>query len=47
MTDILLEHITHIEEISMFSKAYQEGKIPLNITKIAKHLKKDRKTVRK
>lgn len=47
MTDIVLEYITHIEEISMFSKAYQEGKIPLNITKIAKHLKKDRKTVHK
>jgi len=47
MTDIVLENITHVEDVLMFSKAYQEGKIPLNITKIAKHLKKDRKTVRK
>ena len=47
MTDILLEHIKDISEIVMFSKAYQEGKIVLNISKIAKHLKKDRKTVRK
>ena len=47
MTESVLETLTHIQEISLFSKAYQEGKISLNITKIAKHLKKDRKTVYK
>lgn len=41
MTDILLEDITDISEIVMFSKAYQEGKIVLYISKIFKHLKKD------
>lgn len=47
MTKILIEHITQLEDLLMFSKAYQKGMIQLNISKIAKHLKKDRKTVRK
>ncbi|MBS3986927.1 MAG: IS21 family transposase [Erysipelothrix sp.] len=47
MTKILIEHIRKLEDLLMFSKAYQKGMIQLNITKIAKHLKKDRKTVRK
>lgn len=47
MTKILLEQITNIEDIALFSKAYQEGLIQINITKVAKHLNKDRKTVKK
>src|SRR5690554_3072128 len=47
MTKILLEQITNIEDIALFSKAYQEGMIQINITKVAKHLNKDRKTVKK
>lgn len=47
MTQVLIEHISQLEDLLMFSKAYQKGMIQLNITKIAKHLKKDRKTVRK
>ncbi|VEU82467.1 hypothetical protein [Acholeplasma hippikon] len=40
MTKILLEQITNIEDIALFSKAYQEGLIQINITKVAKHLKR-------
>ncbi|CDR30213.1 Uncharacterised protein [Acholeplasma oculi] len=47
MTKILLEQITNIEDITIFSKAYQEGLIQINITKVSKHLNKDRKTVEK
>lgn len=47
MTKILIEQIRKLEDLLMFSKAYQKGMIQLNITKIAKHLNKDRKTVRK
>ena len=47
MTKILLEQITNIEDIAIFSKAYQEGLIQINISKVSKHLNKDRKTVKK
>lgn len=47
MTKVIIEFITKLDDLMMFSQAYQEGKIPLNITKIAKHLNKDRKTVYK
>jgi len=47
MTEVLIEEITKIEDLLMFSKAYEEGMIRLNISKLAKHLKKDRKTVKK
>lgn len=47
MTKILLEQITKLEDLTLFSKAFKEGLIQINITKIAKHLNKDRKTVKK
>ena len=47
MTGIILENITTINDLSMFSKAYKEGLIKVNISKIAKELNKDRKTIRK
>lgn len=47
MTGIILEKITSINDLSMFSKAYKEGLIKVNISKVAKELNKDRKTVRK
>lgn len=47
MTGIILENITSINDLSMFSKAYKEGLIKVNISKIAKELNKDRKTIRK
>ncbi len=47
MTGIILENITSVNDLSMFSKAYKEGLIKVNISKIAKELNKDRKTIRK
>ena len=40
MTAVILENITSINNLSMFSKAYMEGLIEVNISKIAKELKK-------
>jgi len=39
--------INKLEDLKYFSKAYKEGKIKLNISRIAIELKCDRKTVRK
>lgn len=47
MTGIILENITSVNDLSMLSKAYKEGLIKVNISKIAKELNKDRKTIRK
>lgn len=47
MTQTIIEHIEHIEDLLLFSKAYQEGLIKVNITKLAAHLGKDRKTIKK
>lgn len=47
MTGIILENITSINDLSMFSKAYKEGLIKVNISKLAKELNKDRKTIKK
>ena len=47
MTKVIIEQITKIEDLLMFSKAYKEGMISLNISKLANHLNKDRKTVKR
>lgn len=47
MTGIILENITHINDLAMFSKAYKKGLIKVNVSKLAKELNKDRKTIRK
>ena len=47
MTKVILEQITKIEDLLLFSKAYKEGLIKVNISKLAKELKKDRKTIKK
>lgn len=47
MTGIILENITSVNDLSMFSKTYKEGLIKVNISKIAKELNKDRKTIKK
>ena len=47
MTGIILENITNISDLSMFSKVYKEGLIKVNISKLAKELNKDRKTIKK
>lgn len=47
MTKIILEQITKLDDLLLFSKAYKEGLIKLNISKLAKELNKDRKTITK
>ena len=42
MTGIILENITNVNDLSMFSKTYKEGLIKVNISKIAKELNRDR-----
>ena len=47
MTKIVLEEIKNIDDLLLFSKAFKEGLIKLNISKLAKELNKDRKTIKK
>lgn len=47
MTACILEHITCPEDLLYFSTAFKEGLINLNISKIARELKIDRKTVKR
>ena len=47
MTEIVLENIDKISELALFADAYKKGFIKLNISKIARELNKDRKTVKK
>ena len=46
MTKAILEKITKIEDLLYFSKAYKEGLININISKLARELGKDFKTVK-
>ena len=46
MTKVILEQITNINDLLLFSKAYKEGLIKVNISKLAKELNKDRKTIK-
>jgi transposase/putative transposon-encoded protein len=46
MTQVIIENIKQIEDLLLFSKAYQEGLIQVNVSKLARHLGKDRKTVK-
>lgn len=47
MTKAILEKITKIEDLLYFSKAYKEGLININISKLARELGKDFKTVKR
>ncbi len=47
MTGIILENITSINDLAIFSKAYTKGLIKVNISKLARDLNKDRKTIKK
>ncbi|MFA7157259.1 MAG: IS21 family transposase [Bacilli bacterium] len=47
MTGIVINNITCLEDLLLFSKAWKEGKIKMNVSKVARHLEKDRKTIRK
>lgn len=45
MTKIIIENIKDVNDLLMFSSAYQKGTINLNITKIATHLNKNSKKI--
>ena len=47
MTLILIEQIENIDNLLMFSSAFKKGLIKVNVSKLARHLEKDRKTIRK
>lgn len=47
MTSIIIENITSITELSLFSEAYNKEALNVNISKLSRELKKDRKTVKK
>lgn len=47
MTKFILENIKSLDDLIFLSEAYKKGLIKLKISDIAKHLGKDRKTVRK
>ena len=47
MTGIILENITIINDLAIFSKAYKKGLIKVNISKLARDLNKDRKTIKR
>src|SRR5690554_536527 len=47
MTKVILEQITKLDDLLLFSKAFKEGLIKVNISKLAKELNKDRKTIKK
>ena len=47
MTQVLIEQINKVEDLLMFSNAYKKGLIKVNVSKLAKHLNKDRKTITK
>jgi transposase len=47
MTAVMIEQIERIEDLLLFSKAYKEGLIQVNVSKLARNLGKDRKTIRK
>ena len=47
MTKSILENITCVEDLALFSQAYKKGLIKVNISKLSRELKKDRKTIKK
>ena len=44
MTDLILKLVTKKEDLLLLSKAYKEGNIKVNISKISRELNVDRKT---
>jgi len=47
MTAVIIEHIERIEDLLFFSEAYTKGLVEVNVSKLARDLGKDRKTIRK
>lgn len=46
MTEIIINSIENINELAMFAESYKKGNLKLNVSKIARELNKDRKTIR-
>lgn len=46
MTEVIISLINSVEDLRMFSTAYRKGEINLNISKLSRELKVDRKTIR-
>ena len=47
MTDLILKFVTKKEDLLLLSKAYKEGNIKVNISKISRELNVDIKTIKK
>lgn len=47
MTDIIVENILTIDDLVSLSTSYKKGLITLNISKLARELQKDRKTIKR
>jgi transposase len=47
MTEIIINNIENICDLAMFAESYKKGFLKLNISKLAKELNKDRKTIKK
>lgn len=46
MTEIIISNINSITDLAIFSESYKKGNLKLNVSKLARELNKDRKTVR-
>lgn len=46
MTEIIINNIEKISDLAMFAESYKKGFLKLNISKLAKELNKDRKTIK-
>lgn len=47
MTEIIINNIENINDLALFAESYKKGFLKLNISKLAKELNKDRKTIKK
>ena len=47
MTSTIIENISNVSDLLMFSKAYKKGLIKMNISKLSRELGNDRKTIKK
>ena len=45
MTEIIINNIENINDLAMFANLFKKGKLKLNISKLARELNKDRKTI--
>lgn len=46
MTEIIINNIENLNDLAMFAKSFKKGTLKVNISKIARELDKDRKTIR-